>query len=103
LRQLEWTTFQAKLRTGDSLPRRTGRLLQPTFKGIGREYRLARFVFNFAFRDAKMLAGRKLAVSFHVVGESGPMTWHAKALQTWILLKESAVPGSADLPCNHQI
>ncbi len=29
-----------------------------------------------------MLAGRKLAVSFHVVGSSGPMTWHAKALQT---------------------
>ena len=29
-----------------------------------------------------LLAGRKLAVSFHVVGESGPMTWHAKALQT---------------------
>lgn len=28
------------------------------------------------------LAGRKLAVSFHVVGESGPMTWHAKALQS---------------------
>jgi lysophospholipase L1-like esterase len=28
------------------------------------------------------LAGRKLAVSFHVVGESGPMTWHAKALTT---------------------
>ncbi len=28
------------------------------------------------------LAGRKLAVSFHVVGNSGPMTWHAKALQT---------------------
>ena len=28
------------------------------------------------------LAGRKLAVSFHVSGESGPMTWHAKALQT---------------------
>ncbi len=28
------------------------------------------------------LAGRKLAVSFHVVGEIGPMTWHAKALQT---------------------
>jgi lysophospholipase L1-like esterase len=28
------------------------------------------------------LAGRKLAVSFHVVGSSGPMTWHAKALQT---------------------
>ena len=32
--------------------------------------------------DAKALAGRKLAVSFHVAGETGPMTWHAKALQT---------------------
>ncbi len=31
---------------------------------------------------AGLLAGRKLAISFHVVGESGPMTWHAKALQT---------------------
>ena len=29
-----------------------------------------------------LLKGRKLAVSFHVAGESGPMTWHAKALQT---------------------
>ena len=29
-----------------------------------------------------MLAGRKLAVSFHVGATSGPMTWHAKALQT---------------------
>lgn len=26
--------------------------------------------------------GRKIAASFHVVGESGPMTWHAKGLQT---------------------
>jgi lysophospholipase L1-like esterase len=32
--------------------------------------------------DQKALAGRKLAVSLHVAGESGPMTWHAKALQT---------------------
>ena len=32
--------------------------------------------------DAPLLAGRKLAVSFHVAAESGPMTWHAKALQT---------------------
>ncbi|MBL6454298.1 lysophospholipase [Belnapia sp. T6] len=31
---------------------------------------------------AGTLAGRKLAVSLHVAGESGPMTWHAKALQT---------------------
>ena len=30
-------------------------------------------------------AGRKLAVSFHVAGESGPMTWHAKALTTCYL------------------
>jgi lysophospholipase L1-like esterase len=29
---------------------------------------------------ASALEGRKLAVSFHVAGESGPMTWHAKAL-----------------------
>jgi lysophospholipase L1-like esterase len=28
------------------------------------------------------LRGRKLAVSFHVAGASGPMTWHAKALQS---------------------
>jgi lysophospholipase L1-like esterase len=31
---------------------------------------------------AGMLAGRKLAVSFHIDGSSGPMTWHAKALTT---------------------
>jgi len=37
------------------------------------------FVRNPAAAD---LAGRKLAVSFHVNGESGPMTWHAKALTT---------------------
>src|SRR5262249_2462923 len=36
------------------------------------------------------LRGRKLAVSFHVVGDSGPMTWHAKALQTSYL----SPPGS---------
>jgi lysophospholipase L1-like esterase len=28
------------------------------------------------------LDGRKLAVSFHIEGESGPMTWHAKSMQT---------------------
>ena len=27
-------------------------------------------------------AGARLAVSFHVIGDSGPMTWHAKALTT---------------------
>jgi lysophospholipase L1-like esterase len=29
-----------------------------------------------------MTEGRKLAISFHVTGPTGPMTWHAKALQT---------------------
>ncbi len=29
-----------------------------------------------------MLANRKLAVSFHVVGETGKLTWHAKGLTT---------------------
>jgi len=33
-------------------------------------------------RDPAELAGRKLAISFHVAGQSGPMTWHAKALTT---------------------
>jgi lysophospholipase L1-like esterase len=28
------------------------------------------------------LDGRKLAVSFHAAGSTGPMTWHAKAVQT---------------------
>ena len=40
--------------------------------------------------DAALLAGRKLTVSFHVVGESGPMTWHAKAMQT----SYSTAPGA---------
>src|SRR5882757_6186770 len=40
-----------------------------------------------------LLKGRKLAVSFHVVGESGPMTWHAKALQTSYV----SAPGSGSL------
>lgn len=32
--------------------------------------------------EPSQLQGRKLAVSLHVAGASGPMTWHAKALQT---------------------
>ena len=28
------------------------------------------------------IAGRKLAVTFHIPGDSGPMTWHAKAMTT---------------------
>jgi lysophospholipase L1-like esterase len=37
-----------------------------------------------------MLANRKLAISFHVAGDSGPITWHAKALTTSYL----SAPGS---------
>ncbi len=33
-------------------------------------------------RNVDDLAGRRLAVSFHIAGDSGPMTWHAKALTT---------------------
>ncbi|MBV8427187.1 MAG: lysophospholipase [Hyphomicrobiales bacterium] len=33
-------------------------------------------------RNDPLLSNRKLAVSFHVAGESGPITWHAKALTT---------------------
>jgi lysophospholipase L1-like esterase len=36
------------------------------------------------------LAGRKLAVSFHVAGQSGPMTWHAKGLTTSYLSQQGA-------------
>jgi lysophospholipase L1-like esterase len=36
------------------------------------------------------LIGRKLAVSFHVAGQSGPMTWHAKALTTSYLTPQGA-------------
>ena len=36
--------------------------------------------------------GRKLAVSFHVTGASGPMTWHAKALQTSYLSRPRSGP-----------
>jgi len=39
------------------------------------------------------LDGRKLAISFHVAGTSGPMTWHAKALQTSYL----TLPGAGSV------
>jgi lysophospholipase L1-like esterase len=42
------------------------------------------------------LVGRKVAVSFHVPGESGPMTWHAKALQTSYVTAPGAGSKSAD-------
>lgn len=41
------------------------------------------------------LRGRKLAVSFHVAGSSGPMTWHAKALQSsYVTLPGAGAKGS---------
>ena len=48
------------------------------------------FVGNAA---APELMGRKLAVSFHVAGETGPPTWHAKALQTSYI----TAPGAGSL------
>ena len=48
-------------------------------------------------REPAELAGRKLAISFHVAGESGPMTWHAKALTTSYLTAPGAgSKGKAD-------
>src|SRR6185295_12310548 len=42
------------------------------------------------------IVGRKVVVSFHVPGESGPMTWHAKALQTSYLTAPGSGSRSAD-------
>lgn len=38
-----------------------------------------------------LLIGTSLAISFHVAGDSGPMTYHAKASQTSYLSKNGAV------------
>src|SRR6266853_3168749 len=47
--------------------------------------------------EATELVGRKLAVSFHVAGESGPMTWHAKALTTsYLTLPGAGAKGAAE-------
>jgi lysophospholipase L1-like esterase len=46
--------------------------------------------------DDPMLTGRTLAVSFHVVGESGPMTWHAKAIATSYLTAPRSGSHGAD-------
>jgi hypothetical protein len=43
-----------------------------------------------------MLSGRRLSVSFHVAGESGPMTWHAKALTTSYLSAPNAGSRGSD-------
>jgi len=43
-----------------------------------------------------LLFGRKLAISFHVVGSSGPMSWHSKGLQTNYITAPGAGSRSAD-------
>lgn len=43
-----------------------------------------------------LLEGRKIAVSFAVVGSSGPMTWHAKSLSTSYLSKPNSVASAND-------
>ncbi len=40
--------------------------------------------------DSPLLRAHKLAVSFHVLGTSGPMTWHAKAMGTSYLTPPGA-------------
>jgi lysophospholipase L1-like esterase len=45
--------------------------------------------------DDKLLTGRRLAVSFHVAGESGPITWHAKALTTSYISPPGSGPHAA--------
>jgi lysophospholipase L1-like esterase len=47
--------------------------------------------------DDPLLTGRKLAVSLHVVGQTGPMTWHAKALSTSYLTGPSSGSHGANL------
>ena len=46
--------------------------------------------------DDPLLIGRRLAVSFHVAGESGPMTWHAKALTTSYMSPPGSGPHGAE-------
>jgi lysophospholipase L1-like esterase len=56
-----------------------------------------RVALPFVSNTAKSaLAGRKLAVSFHIPGESGLMTWHAKAMQTSYLTMPGAGSRGSD-------
>jgi len=55
----------------------------------------------FARSPRPELDGRKLAVSFHVSGPSGPMTWHAKALTTsYVSAPRSGDVSMASQPCS---
>ena len=46
--------------------------------------------------DPEFLTGKKLAISFYIPNASGPMTWHAKALQTSYI----TLPGAGDVAKN---
>ena len=48
-------------------------------------------------KKGQELRGRKLAVSFHVAGNSGPMTWHAKSLQSSYVTLPGAGAKGAEL------
>ncbi|MCD8351982.1 MAG: GDSL-type esterase/lipase family protein [Planctomycetaceae bacterium] len=54
------------------------------------------FLPFFAKLGPRFLYGRKLAVSFHVAGQSGPMTWHAQANGTNFLSAQNVDAVSAD-------
>jgi lysophospholipase L1-like esterase len=62
-----------------SFGHKTGVTIQPGKSAVSDPVRLTFIGKN---PDDKMLTGRRLAVSFHISGDSGPMTWHAKALTT---------------------
>lgn len=44
-----------------------------------------------------LLRGRKISISFHIAGESGPITWHAKALTTSYLTAPKAGSKGEDI------
>ena len=50
----------------------------------------------FVERNEVLLQGRRLAVSFHAPGATGPMTWHAKALTTSYVTAAGAGSRGAD-------
>ena len=59
-------------------------------------------------RQPDDLAGRRLAVSFHISGDSGPMTWHAKALTTSYVTApgagaRGAARGRGGIPLHHRV
>lgn len=52
--------------------------------------------------DDPMLAGRKLAATFHLPNATGPMTWHAKAMTTTYIAPPKTPPVGGD-PSNDRL